>query len=392
VAAFFKGRTRLAFLVLLTVLLVIGVVFGHGIAVHLRAMSVLLRLSDPEAQGLVVRFAQHPFTEETGTATAGAGSFRYRIYKPTDVNHPAGMLLLCGVHHLSIEEPRLINFSRALVRAGIEVMTPELKDLADYHVVPRSIDVIGQSAVFFKDRLGTAKVGVLGLSFSGGLALLAAARPDYAQNIGFVVTVGAHDDLARVSRFFATNTIEKPDGSSASFPAHDYGALILVYSHLEDFFAQPDVPIARDALRLLLWETPDFAKQVAQLSPEGQAEFELLVHHRDQLQQPLLQSIQKHAEEMRVVSPHGQIGQLRVPVMLLHATADSVIPASETMWLARDLPAGQVRTMLISPALIHIHMGHTEQKVSFSQKWDLVDFIAKVLDSADKLSVPTIRP
>ncbi len=381
-AGFFKSRKLVLLLIVVLLLSATGIALSGPIHAHLRAMSVLLRFASPDAKGLGVSFAQHPFTTEIGTAQAGVVAFRYRIYKPSDVSNPPGMLLLCGVHHLSIDEPRLVNFSRALTGAGIEVMTPELKELADYHVAPQAIDVIGASAGFLKDRLGLPKVGILGLSFAGGLALLAASRQEYAPNIGFIVTVGSHDSLIRVSRFYATNTVENPDGTSGPLQAHEYGALILAYSHMEDFFSEHDVPIAREALRLWLWESPDSMKKVSQLSPEGRAELDLLLHHRDQLQQAFLQSITKHTEEMRLVSPQGQIDHLSMPVLLLHATGDTVIPPAETQWLARDVPPQQLRAMLISPALIHVSM---EQRVPFSQKWDLVDFMAKVLDSADRL-------
>lgn len=377
-----KRRKTALFLIMLLVIAIVAIVFRHSISTHLRAMSVLLRFSDPNAKGFGVRFAQHPFTEETATTQVEAVPFRYRIYKPSDVSNPPGMVLLCGVHRLSIDEPRLVSFARALTGAGIQVMTPELKDLADYHVVPQSIKVIGISAGFLKERMGVSKVGVMGLSFAGGMALLAAAKPEYAQNIGFVVTVGSHDDLARVSRFFATNTIERPDGSTSPFQAHEYGALILAYAHLEDFFSDHDVPIAREALRLWLWESPDSMKKIDQLSPEGRAELELLLNHRDQMRAQFLQTIQKHSEEMRLVSPHGQLEHLTVPVLLLHATGDTVIPSSETLWLEKDVPAGNLRAALISPALIHVSM---EQAVPISQKWELVDFMAQVVDSADKL-------
>jgi hypothetical protein len=72
-----------------------------------------------------------------------------------------------------------------------------------------------------------------------------------------------------------------------------------------------------------------------------------------------------------------------VPVLLLHATGDSVIPASETLWLQQDVPAKDLKAVVISPALIHVSM---EQKVPFSQKWELVDFMAKVIDSTEGLN------
>src|SRR5437764_213092 len=134
-----------------------------------------------------------------------------------------------------------------------------------------------------------------GLSFAGGMALLAAARPEYSSKISFVAAIGAHDDLARVSRFFAINKIEKPDGSIVPFSAHEYGVLVLAYSHLEDFFSPADIPAARESLRLWLWEQLDASQSAARkMSAAGQTEFGLLVHHRERLEQQLLLEIERH--------------------------------------------------------------------------------------------------
>jgi pimeloyl-ACP methyl ester carboxylesterase len=292
------------------------------------------------------------------------------------------MLLLHGVHHLGFNEPRLVGFSRALAGAGVTVMTPQLDLLADYRITPETIDAIGNSAVVLSTRMGQP-VGVLGLSFAGGLALLAASKPEYAPKIGFVVAVGAHDDMARVARFFAANLIEQPDGSSSPLAAHEYGALVLAYSHIDHFFAAPDVPAAQSALRLWLWEQPQEAMTAAQgLSPAGKAQLDELLHHRERVQALLAQEIERHRAEMEAVSPHGHLSQLKAPVYLLHGAGDTVIPASETEWLARDIPRQDLKIALISPALVHVNVDET---LTFSQKWDLVDFLAKVLDAADGL-------
>jgi pimeloyl-ACP methyl ester carboxylesterase len=348
---------------------------------HLRAMAVLMRFSNPQDPGFSGHFAHHPYAEQVFSEATAAGPLRYRLYIPQDVKYPSGMLLLHGVHHLGIEEPRLVSFSRALASAGIEVMTPELNDLADYHVVPHSIDQIGLSAGILSRKLSSNRVGVMGLSFAGGMALLAATRAEYAPNIAFVLAVGAHDDLTRVSRFFAMNAIQRPDGSTIPFQAHEYGVLVLAYSHLEDFFAASDVPIARDALREWLMEKPDAALLTAhQLTAGGQHEFDELVHHRDQLKQQLVGEIDKHRGEMEAVSPHGHLGNLAIPVFLLHGSGDSVIPASETLWLEQDVPRKKLEAALISPALVHVSM---EQSVSATQKWQLVHFLARVLATAE---------
>ncbi|HSK45518.1 MAG TPA: alpha/beta hydrolase, partial [Candidatus Binatia bacterium] len=252
--------------------------------------------------------------------------------------------------------------------------------LADYRVTARTIDVIGDSAVALSTRM-RRRVGVMGLSFAGGLALLAADRKEFGDNIGFVVAIGAHDDMTRVARFFAANVIATPDGVESRLQAHEYGALILAYSHLEDLFSAGDVPVARESLRQWLWEQPEAMKTEA-LSPEGKRELEVLLHHRDQLRDLLLKEITLHKEEMDSVSPHGHLAQLHTPVFLLHGAGDTVIPSSETLWLAKDVPASELRASLISTALVHVDMGH---KVTWQQQWQLVDFMAQVLDATEKL-------
>ncbi len=360
----------------------IGAVLLHPIGPHLRAASLLLRFSDPKAAGIAASFADHPFKEEDGSAQTPHGALRYRLYVPQDVKNPGAVVLLHGVHHLGIEDPRMWNLARSLAGAGVLVMTPELQDLADYRVTARTIDVIGDSAVVLSTRMNHT-VGVIGLSFAGGLSLLAAAKPEYSSRIGFVFAIGAHDDMGRVARFFASNVIARPDGTETPLAAHEYGVLVLAYSHLEDFFSPKDVPVAREALRQWLWEQPQAMQTAAALSPPGEHELDQLLHHRELLRDALLKEITLHQGEMDAVSPHDHMSTLHVPVYLLHGAGDTVIPASETLWLAKDVPPQDVRETLVSEALVHVDMG---DKVKWHEQWQLVDFMAQVLDATENLS------
>jgi pimeloyl-ACP methyl ester carboxylesterase len=378
------SRKQKVFIFLFVVIASIGVtgeVLFYPVGPHLRAMSLLLRFSNPKAAGLATSFASHPFKEEDGTAQTPHGPLRYRLYVPQDVKNPGGVLLLHGVHHLGIEDPRMWSLARSLASAGVLVMTPELHDLTDYRVTPQTIDVIGDSAMVLSTRMNQA-VGVIGLSFAGGLSLLTAAKPEYAPKIGFVLAIGSHDDMGRVARFFAVNVITRPDSAETPFQAHEYGVLVLAYAHLEDFFSPSDIPVAREILRQRLWELPDAEQNTAALSPAGKTELDELLHHRDLLREPLLQEIKLHKAEMDSVSPHSTISSLHMPVYLLHGAGDTIIPASETLWLAKDLPQQSVKATLISPALVHVNM---EDKITWEQQWELMDFMAQVLDATDKL-------
>jgi pimeloyl-ACP methyl ester carboxylesterase len=196
-----------------------------------------------------------------------------------------------------------------------------------------------------------------------------------------VVAIGAHDDLARVSRFFATDEEPRPEGPPAHLKAHAYGALVLVYQRAERFFPPEDVAIARDALRLWLWDDRPAARARADaLSPESWAKIDALFDDPEQAATEILAVVDQDAPEMATVSPAGHLANMRVPVFLLHGAGDTVIPSAETEWLAREVPPGMLREALVSPALVHVELG---PGTPASEKWDLVHFMARVLEEAE---------
>lgn len=345
---------------------------------HLRAAALLSAFADPSAQTALSRFANAEFDEETGALEGGA---KTRLYLPRGVARPAGVVLLHGVHRLGIDEPRLVRFARAITGAGCAVLTPELDEIAAYRIEPATIETVGVAAHALATKLGRP-VGVMGMSFAGGLALLAAADPRFHHDIAFVVAVGAHDDLERVAEFFATDHAGRPDGSTQKLAAHPYGVLVLVYSDVEAFFSAADVPVARDAIRLALWEQQDQArKRAEELSPEGRIRFLALLDHKlDTIGPDLKAFIAKRAPAMHAVSPHDRLASIAAPVFLLHGEGDTVIPATETLWLARDVPASHLVEALVSPAIVHVEIG---KGPSARDRFELVHFMASILAAAD---------
>lgn len=349
---------------------------------HLRAASLLLRFADAGATGAIASYGKHPVHEELTPIALEEGSLRARLYTPEGVSAPPGVVVVHGVHRLGIDEPRLMRFARAIAATGVTVLTPEVREIADYRVDPRSIDTIGAAAKALSGRLGRGRVGVMGMSFAGGLALLAAADARFAADIGFVVAVGAHHDLARVLRFFITNQVELPDGTRAPLKAHEYGALVLIYGHMEDFVPRADAPIAREAVRLWLWEQHAAARERAKtLSPEGRAVIDALFDGKIEAVAPAFAAeLARDTGETARVSPRGHLGALKVPVFLLHGAGDTVIPAAETLWIASEVPPSLLRSVLVSSAVVHVEI---QGEPPLSERWALVHFMARILQEAE---------
>jgi dienelactone hydrolase len=371
-----RARRRHALRPVLLLLLAVVVLLVRPASHHVRATSLLLAFSDEKAKPAVTE-------ERTSFTTPEGRTVAARWYFPASRRRgeTPGVVMVHGVHNKGIDEPRLERFARAVAGAGVAVMTPSVEELSDYHVSPRSIDTVGAAVGVLQSRLGGAKVGVMGMSFGGGIALLTAADARFADRVAFVVAIGAHDDLARVSRFFATSRIELPDGTTKDQHAHDYGAMVLVYTHVADFFPADDVPAASDAIRYWLSDERTLARKSAEvLSPASKAKMEkLFAADVPSVQGDLLGEVDRHAAEMAAVSPHGRLAGLRAHVYLLHGGGDSVIPASETLWLAKDVPPSTLRQVLVSPAIVHVEL----DKPSVRDQWDLVHFMSAIIAEAE---------
>jgi len=383
-AARSTGRVRPFSSILLTLpfLPLLLLVLAPPVYNHLRAASTLMVIADMPESALS-RFDTNPVIEEQitfqSTVTEPA-----RIYHPVGIAHPSALVVVPGVHHLGMEEPRLRRFARALASHGYLVLTPQVDDLADYNITRGSATVIGDAVHELARRSGSQKVGLLGLSFAGGMALIAASDPAVQQQLSGVIAIGAHDDLTRVLNFFETDQTRAPDGTLLNMQAHEYGSLVTAYSHATAFFSPQDVAQARITLRTLLWENlPQAHAEAAKLSPAGQARMaQLFVHDTKSLVADTQRAFLAARPELDAASPHYYLAQVHVPVMLLHGSADNVVPPTETLWLEKDLPKGVLKAALISPAIGHVEVGGS----SVMDQVRLVHWMAEMLEMLDTAS------
>jgi len=368
-----RGRIRLVGKKLRRIVFVVAVLatlLARPAAHHARAASLLMTFSSGEATPNVT---VQPVTFGDGVPA--------KLYVPNGLAHPPAVVLVHGVHYKGIDEPRLERFARAIAGAGVAVMTPLVAELADYRVDPHSVETVGAAIESLRKELGHERVGLMGTSFGGGIALLAAADPRFAAHVSFVVAVGAHDDLGRVSRFFLDDAIARPDGTTQQLRAHGYGALVLVHAHADHFFAAEDLAGARLALREWLHENRSVARaHAASLSPAGRAKLEALFGDGlGALRDEIRRELDANAAEMARVSPHGRLGALRANVYLLHGADDSVIPSTETLWLAHDVPPARLRRVLVSSAIQHVEL----KSPTALDRIELVHFMGDVITEAE---------
>jgi dienelactone hydrolase len=348
---------------------------------YLRAASVLARLNDPNASGWIANYDIHPVDMRDETFDFNGKATPARMYSPRGVGFAPGIVVVHGMHELGINEPRLVSFARSLAASGFFVMTPQVQGLAEYRVEAESAEVIGTAAQFFARQLEVPKVGVLGISFSGGLALVAATDPRYGNSIGWIAAVGAHYDLAHVLHFYATGEAERPDGTFEHLTPHEYGPLIVVLDRPGDFFPAQDAAKATEAIKLVLADEGKKSEALtAQMTPAGQEVMQRIYHKQlDSFRQALLGEIDKDREQLAAASPAGRLAFLRAPVLLLHGSDDTVIPPTELLWLKQRIPPEYLLDALISPAISHVDVG---RKASFREQLALVHWMEELIREA----------
>jgi dienelactone hydrolase len=351
--------------------------------VHLQSVAVLDLVGDKPVPSWLRRFVSEPIAVRDLQLPLESGPVRARLYTPLHSKNAPAIVVLHGVHHLGIDEPRLENFATAMAACGVRVLTPELPDIKDYQVGANSIATIGESAEWLTREDSGRPVGVMGLSFSGGLSLLAATDPKYQQNIRFVMAVGSQDEMSRVATYYETGEDVRPNGTEETLAPHEYGPLVLEYEHVGEFVPAQDVAPIRAVLRAHLYEDP-IAEHAAlrRLSTAQTAEAKALMDTTLPATRTALERAdERHAEDMAAVSPHGRLATLKTPVYLLHGAGDNIIPSAETEWMASELPKRSLKAELISPVLSHLDLDGAAP--TMTDQLRLVHFFAEVLHAAE---------
>jgi dienelactone hydrolase len=330
----------------------------------------------------IARINRSAFTVSSTEVPTRGGSLRGRIYRPVPSIRRA-VALFPGVHAAGIDEPRLVGFAEHLASRGLLVLTVELPDLKAYTVTPRTTDEIEDAARWLSegpDRASDARVGMLGISFGGGLTLVASGRPALRGKVAFALSFGGHGDFPRTLRFLCTG--EQPDGTYRR--PHDYGVAIILLGVADQMVPRDQVDALRHAIRTFLEASHvdmvdkpraarifEGARRETEAMPEPARTLMRYVNTRDvkTLGPLLLPHIGKIADDPALSAARSPIPG--APVYLLHGTDDTVIPAMESQDLASRFARKTRVHLLLSPLITHAEL---DRPAHFGEVWKLVAF------------------
>ena len=369
---------------------------GYTAAPYLQATSLIVRAANfgGRVEAFATGQARHVNVRDPQAIPTRYGSVPVQFYEPDGAIRRT-VLMIPGIHSMGINEPRLKALASDLAGSGVRVMTMALPDLTVYRITPRATDTIEDGVTWLAgqpDLAPDGRVGIVGVSFSGGLSVAAAGRPAIRDKLAFVVSFGGHGDLPRVMRYLATGEESHVDGV-AIHPPHDYGVAVILYG-LADRGVVPEdqVDPLRDGIRTFLLASQltlvsmdqanagfAAAREKATLLPEPARTYMNYVNDRsvNKLGPALVPYLGALGATDPALSPDRALQPPAAPIFLLHGHEDTVIPAVESVMLSDYLRSkGASVRLLLTPLITHAEL---DRAPAAGDVWDLVSFWAAVL-------------
>jgi hypothetical protein len=293
------------------VILAAAIALWHPARVAVQALLLLPALFPGAPIDPLAQLTPQPRTEHA-TYDYAAGTIDTQFILPASgANHPAVVLLL-GAGDLP-QEGLAVQFAQALARLGIVTEIPESSGMLSEHLTFDEVDAIRVAVRELSARsdVDPTRVGLIGLSASGGLSIVAAAQPDLRDQIRFVNSFGSYDDALSLIVDVASHSFVA-DGIQRDWTPEPRTVEVVGN-------ALSDAGVAdSDRAELLGGTTRERAAEIVASFPPGP---------RDALER---------------VSPSSVLDAVQAHLYLMHDLDDPFIPFTESRQLVADAPPGVV--------------------------------------------------
>lgn len=353
---------RRSLLIILAALLCLCAVAASRtwISAQWRAVVVLSTVLEPPVLSLATDLATgEPRIEDRGLAGMPA-----TVARPQGEGPYPALLFVNGATPHGRDEPVLQLLAAGLARAGYIVYVPDLPGLREGEISGETFDATVEAAteVAQKPEAQDGRVGFIGVSVGGSLALLAASDPALQHRASVVVGLAPYADLREVLRIATTQTYR--DGEELRhYEVPDYLRLVAARSLAAMISSEED---SRALLAMLPdsehysppeEETPDPLAALPayrvvygeDLGPEASAALDLLINGDPERFDRLYARLEPRIhEESRTLSPVFTSPDARVE--LISAPRDRYFPVSQM----RELTAEESGARLtVTPAVSH---------------------------------------
>jgi acetyl esterase/lipase len=288
-----------------------------------------------------------PYREGTGGTDPELAELWLPAWAAAD-QRAGAMLLVLGVNNVGRNHPVVERVADGLARSGVAVLVPDSRVLLAGRLEVGEIDGVVRAFQLLATRpeVDPERVGIVGFSVGGSLALLAAGDPRIASGVRFVNAFGAFADAASYLAAVSAHAYRAPDGAEVPWTPSPLAREVYLG------FLLDQVPDAADRrmLEARLGE-PILAAERPPPDPELRADLEtdaaraihdLLTARTLDEATEMIEALPSRARSfIGDISPAGHLAGLRARIHLMHETEDHHVPFVESRALASALePSG----------------------------------------------------
>lgn len=265
---------------------------------------------------------------------------------------PAGaMLLVFGVNNLGRNHPAIERVADGLARTGVAVLVPDSRTLLEGRLEVGEIDGVVRAFGLLAARpeVDRQRIGIVGFSVGGSLALLAAGDPRISSRVRWVNAFGAFADAATYLAAVSAHAYLGTDGEPVAWTPTPLAREV----YLRFMLDQVDDPGDRRALdeafgdRILAGERARSDEEIRRLLETDAARTVLDLFTAPSLEAALASIDELPADSLRfidAISPARHLDGVEADVHLMHETEDHHVPFVESRALASVLePTGLLR-------------------------------------------------
>jgi pimeloyl-ACP methyl ester carboxylesterase len=298
-----------------------------------RLTALLARLSRPPGGEASPRVEERRDLRTAATGTA------YDLYAPCGTTR-AALVALHGVAAHGRTDARLVHFGRSLARGGVLCAVPTLPGLADGRWDAQDIDAI----VDVVSEMPSRRVGLVGFCYGASYGLVAAARPQIAARVPFVVCFGAYHALPDLFDEYVASRERQP--AADEWDNWIYLHVVLARQHL------PPGEL-REASHAL------FERYCHGVTPgEKRAFYEERLRSLDLIR---IGDRARDAATLKALSPAGHLATLQATVSLIHDPRDIIVPPVHAQRLHAELqalPDRRRHRVLVTSLVSHVELAH----------------------------------